>query len=90
MTCRICGADLPVGAMFCGECGSSTSATPESRRRPDPRPGDTTEFERSARQGSGIISIPVEGFSPATAIGEAAANGDDGLAGSRRARRTRT
>ena len=31
--CRICGADLPEGAMFCGDCGSSTSATPESRRR---------------------------------------------------------
>ena len=27
MTCRICGADLPEGAMFCGDCGSSTSAT---------------------------------------------------------------
>lgn len=32
MRCAICGADLPVGAMFCGECGSSTSATPASRR----------------------------------------------------------
>ena len=62
MTCRICGADLPEGAMFCGECGSSTSATPESRRRPDPRPGDTTAIERPARRNSGVISIPVHGF----------------------------
>lgn len=48
--------------MFCGECGSSTSATPESRRRPDPRPGDTTVLERDAPLGSGVISIPLEGF----------------------------
>ena len=62
MTCRICGAELPEGAMFCGDCGSSTSATPESRRRPDPRPGDTTAIERPARRNSGVISIPVHGF----------------------------
>jgi len=62
VTCRICGADLPEGAMFCGECGSSTSATPESRRRPDQRPGDTTAIERPARRNSGVISIPVHGF----------------------------
>jgi hypothetical protein len=48
--------------MFCGDCGSSTSATPESRRRFDPRPGDTTTLERPARRNSGVISIPVEGF----------------------------
>ncbi|WP_241843116.1 zinc-ribbon domain-containing protein [Agromyces albus] len=68
MTCRICGAELPPGAMFCGECGSSTSATPESRRKPDPRPGDTTAIERPARRNSGVISIPLEGFRAATAI----------------------
>ncbi len=62
MNCRICGADLPEGAMFCGECGSSTSATPESRRRADPRPGDTTVIERGLVRESGVISIPVEGF----------------------------
>lgn len=56
MTCRICGADLPEGAMFCGECGSSTSATPESRRPVDPRPGDTYVLHRSE---SGVISVPV-------------------------------
>lgn len=48
--------------MFCGDCGSSTSATPESRRRSDPRPGDTTAIERPARRNSGVISIPVHGF----------------------------
>jgi hypothetical protein len=68
VTCRICGAELPDGAMFCGDCGSSTSATPESRRRPDPRPGDTTVFERPARRNSGVISIPVEGVRAALPI----------------------
>jgi hypothetical protein len=48
--------------MFCGDCGSSTSATPESRRRFDPRPGDTTALEHPARRNSGVISIPVDGF----------------------------
>lgn len=71
MRCRICGAELPDGAMFCGECGSSTSATPESRRRSDPRPGDTTvlePLERPARRNSGVVSVPVDGFRAATAI----------------------
>ena len=63
MRCRICGAVLPDGAMFCGDCGSSTTATPESRRRLDPRPGDTTVMEGSAvRANSGVISVPVDGF----------------------------
>ena len=47
--------------MFCGECGSSTSATPESRRPLDPRPGDTYVMHRSP---SGVISIPIEGLPP--------------------------
>ncbi|MFF2370200.1 hypothetical protein [Agromyces sp. NPDC058110] len=58
MRCRICSAALPDGAMFCGHCGSSTSATPESRRRPDPRPGDTTSLGRGFRR-SGVVSVPV-------------------------------
>ena len=62
MNCRICGADLPEGAMFCGECGSSTSATPESRRRVDPRPGDTTVIEGGVPRESGVVSVAVEGF----------------------------
>jgi hypothetical protein len=78
VTCRICGAELPAGAMFCGECGSSTSATPESRRRPDPRPGDTTAIERPARQSSGVISIPVDGFHAATPIAGAAERDSQG------------
>lgn len=42
MNCQICGAHLPEGAMFCGGCGSSTTATPMTRKRADPRPSDTT------------------------------------------------
>ena len=72
MTCRICGAELPEGAMFCGDCGSSTSATPESRRRPDPRPGDTTAIERPARRNSGVVSIPVHGFRASDRVDEPA------------------
>lgn len=56
MNCRICGATLPEGAMFCGECGSSTSATPESRRPHDPRPGDTYVIHRSD---AGVLSVPI-------------------------------
>ncbi|WP_395243607.1 hypothetical protein ACGGZK_15965 [Agromyces sp. MMS24-K17] len=58
MRCRICSAELPDDAMFCGECGSSTSATPESRRRADPRPGDTAILDRG-RLTSGVVSLPV-------------------------------
>jgi len=71
VNCRICGAELPADAMFCGECGSSTSATPESRRRPDPRPGDTTRVDRlprASQRNSGVISVPVDGFRAAEPI----------------------
>ena len=87
MRCRICGAELPDGAMFCGECGSSTSATPESRRRVDLRPGDTTILEpldRPSPRNSGVVSIPVDGFRAATAIesdAERAAHESDAPAG---------
>jgi hypothetical protein len=73
MRCRICGAALPEGAMFCGHCGSSTSATPESRRRPDPRPGDTMSLGPGLRQ-SGVISIPVDAPSSEPSDGEDAAS----------------
>lgn len=46
MNCRVCGTELPEGAMFCGECGSSVTANrlrrPEAR---DSRPNDTTILE---------------------------------------------
>ncbi|WP_157421643.1 zinc-ribbon domain-containing protein [Agromyces sp. Leaf222] len=76
MRCRICGAALPDGAMFCGHCGSSTSATPESRRRPDPRPGDTTSLGPGFRR-SGVVSVPV-GLQGG--IADVAAGREDGAA----------
>ena len=56
-TCQICAASLPRGAMFCGECGSSTSATPLTRRRADPRAHDTTIIAPLPR--SSVISVSV-------------------------------
>ncbi|TFB93687.1 MULTISPECIES: FHA domain-containing protein [Cryobacterium] len=58
MNCLICGAALPAGAMFCGECGSSSTATPKTRKRPDPRPSDTTIIQPLPRQPV-VISIPL-------------------------------
>ncbi|TFD58846.1 FHA domain-containing protein [Cryobacterium suzukii] len=64
MTCQICGAWLPVLAMFCGECGSSRTATVESRKRPDPRPNDTTIIARLPRT-TVVISVPIPAEVPA-------------------------
>ena len=44
--------------MFCGECGSSRTATVESRQRPDPRPNDTTIIARLPRT-TVVISVPI-------------------------------
>ena len=49
--------------MFCGECGSSRSATVESRKRPDPRPNDTTIIARLPRNAA-IISVPIPALVP--------------------------
>lgn len=49
--------------MFCGECGSSRSATVESRKRPDPRPNDTTIIARLPHKAA-IISIPIPALAP--------------------------
>ncbi|PPL19340.1 zinc-ribbon domain-containing protein [Microterricola pindariensis] len=61
MNCQICGAELPSDALFCGECGSSTSATPQSRQRTDARPTDTTVIQPiRPRQTTGIVSISLD------------------------------
>ncbi|TDW29146.1 FHA domain-containing protein [Cryobacterium psychrophilum] len=59
MTCQICGVILPTGAMFCGECGSSRTATPLTRKRPDPRPNDTTIIAPLPPR-STVVSVPVD------------------------------
>ena len=65
MNCQICGAELPSDALFCGECGSSTSATPQSRQRADARPSDTTVIQSlRPRQSTGIISVSLDGGTP--------------------------
>lgn len=63
MNCRICGAQLPAGAMFCGECGSSSTATPATRKRADPRPSDTTIIQRLPQQPT-VISVPITADGP--------------------------
>lgn len=66
MNCQICGTPLHPGAMFCGECGSSVQATAASRRRPDPRPSDTSVVERLVPVTTGIISVAVESVAAPT------------------------
>ncbi|AMB57981.1 FHA domain-containing protein [Microterricola viridarii] len=62
MNCQICGAELPSDALFCGECGSSTSATPASRQRSDARPTDTTLIRPiRPQQTTGIVSVALDG-----------------------------
>lgn len=58
MNCQICGATLPAVAMFCGACGSSTTATPITRKRADPRPSDTTIIQPLPPR-STVISVPL-------------------------------
>lgn len=58
MNCQICGSELPVGAMFCGECGSAAGVTLESRRRVEP--GDTSIVRPIRPRTSGIISVPFD------------------------------
>ena len=58
MNCQICGAQLPAVAMFCGACGSSTTATPMTRKRADPRPSDTTVIQPLPPR-STVISVPL-------------------------------
>jgi len=63
--CQICGAIRPTGAMFCGECGSSRSATPLTRKRPDPRPNDTSIIAPLPPRTT-VVSVPVDtGAAPA-------------------------
>lgn len=42
MECPVCHSDLPEGALFCGDCGSSVNAVRLARTVRDARPSDTT------------------------------------------------
>lgn len=57
--------------MFCGECGSSRTATVESRKRPDPRPNDTSIIQRLPRPNV-VISVPIPATAKAAATAAAA------------------
>jgi hypothetical protein len=64
MNCRVCGSELPEGAMFCGECGSSVTATLLRPAAKDTRPSDTTIIEplpgpAVAGPVSNVRSVPV-------------------------------
>jgi len=59
--------------MFCGECGSSSTATPVSRRRPDPRPSDTTVIH--ALPVPTVVSVPLDQARPTPTDGEADESG---------------
>lgn len=66
MNCRVCGTELPTGAIFCGECGSSVTATPVRRTViADPRPRDTTIVEPlpSAVWSAPVLDVGVVGHS---------------------------
>ncbi|MCX7521194.1 FHA domain-containing protein [Microbacterium sp. STN6] len=60
MNCRVCGSELPEGAMFCGECGSSVTAARLTRPAvADSRPSDTSIIEplpAPATAGPAIVS----------------------------------
>jgi hypothetical protein len=65
MNCRVCGSELPDGALFCGECGSSVTATLLRRSAAeDSRPSDTTIIEPLPKPAvvgprSTVHSVPV-------------------------------
>ena len=41
MNCRNCGTELPTGALFCGECGTTVAVPRLVEPHTRPRPGDT-------------------------------------------------
>lgn len=65
MRCRVCGAELTEGTLFCGNCGSSVTA---SRVRPpeiaDSRPSDTSIVEPLAKPPVGRPKPAVAGRFP--------------------------
>ncbi len=59
MNCRVCGSELSEGTLFCGNCGSSVTA---SRVRPqevaDSRPSDTSIVSRLPKEGVAELPRP--------------------------------
>ena len=44
MNCRVCGNNLPQGALFCGECGSAFTASSEPEISPESTPQQDNLF----------------------------------------------
>jgi hypothetical protein len=69
MNCRVCGAELGDGTLFCGRCGSSVTAS--RVREPDvadPRPSDTTIVERLPRPAVAGTFLDGDGLPPTEAV----------------------
>jgi hypothetical protein len=69
MNCRVCGAELSEGTLFCGRCGSSVTAT--RVREPevaDPRPSDTTIVERLPKPAVAGVFLDEDGLPPTEAV----------------------
>lgn len=50
MRCRVCGAEIVAGSLFCGQCGSSVTASTVRRAEvADFRPSDTSVVDRLPR-----------------------------------------
>jgi hypothetical protein len=81
MNCRVCGAELAEGTLFCGNCGSSVTA---SRVRPpevaDPRPSDTSIISERLPSPDDLPPAPaVAGRFPSTGVLDDDGFDDDGL-----------
>ena len=69
MSCRVCGAELSDGTLFCGVCGSSVTAS--RVREPevaDPRPSDTTIVERLPKPAVAGPFFDEDGLPPTEAV----------------------
>ncbi|UAJ81295.1 hypothetical protein IT072_10125 [Leifsonia sp. ZF2019] len=69
MNCRVCGAELSEGTLFCGRCGSSvTAARVREPEVADPRPSDTTIVERLPRPAVAGPFVDEDGLPPTEAV----------------------
>lgn len=69
MNCRVCGAELSDGTLFCGVCGSSVTAS--RVREPevaDPRPSDTSIVERLPKPAVAGPFLDEDGLPPTEAV----------------------
>lgn len=59
MYCRNCGADIPEGATFCGNCGMKISAEPENQPKSPEQPRENCyQQENPTYQSQGSYQVP--------------------------------